>query len=268
MTGLRSAIGFLTILPVMSREGHDVFVSARAWFPIVGLILGTLLAATEIALATGYPLFNENHRPFPPLLSASIVVVLLVALTRSLHLDGFMDCCDGLLGGFSRTRRLEILRDPNVGAFAVTGVVCLLLLKVSAIMALPANSRLWLLFLLPCVSRWAVLLTMEMFPYIREDGIGTPFVGRPSVLQRIFPLTVTLLAAITLAGAAGLVLMAVAGATAWGLGTWSSKLLGGVTGDVYGATIEVAEVSILISAVLLTHVFSPDAFASVLNLLN
>ena len=147
-------------------------------------------------------------------------------------------------------------------------MVCLLLLKVSAILALPLDNRIWLLLLFPCVSRWAVLLTMEIFPYVREDGIGTPFVGRTSILRRLFPLVVTLLSALVLAGAAGLVLMAVAGAAAWGVGAWSSKLLGGVTGDVYGATIEVAEVSVLISAVLLTHVFSSDAFTSALSLLS
>ena len=104
MIGLRSAIGFLTILPVTPRAGPSGFASARAWFPIVGLILGTVLAATELALASGYPLFNENQRPFPPLLSATVLVVVLVVLTRALHLDGFMDCCDGLLGGFSRAK--------------------------------------------------------------------------------------------------------------------------------------------------------------------
>lgn len=267
MIGLRSAIGFLTILPVAPRVGSSGFRSARAWFPIVGLILGSVLAATELALASGYPLFNESHRPFPPLLSASILVVLLVILTRALHLDGFMDCCDGLLGGFTRTRRMEILKDPNVGAFAVAGVACLLLLKVSAVMSLPAANQVWLVLLFPCVSRCAVLLTMEMFPYVREDGIGTPFVGRASTMRRVIPLAVTLLSAIVLAGAAGLVFMAVAGATAWGVGAWSTRLLGGVTGDVYGATIELAEVSVLISAVLLTHAFSSEVFTSVLSLI-
>ena len=268
MIGLRTAIGFLTILPVTPRVGSSGFVSARAWFPIVGLVLGTILAATDVALASGYPLFSDNYRPFPTLLTASILVAVLVVFTRALHMDGFMDCCDGLLGGFSRARRLEILKDPNVGAFAVTGLACLLLLKVSAVIALPESNRLWLLLLFPCLSRWAVLLTMELFPYVREDGIGTPFVDQPSKLRRLLPLTVTLISALLLAGAAGLILMAVAGAAAWGVGAWSSKLLGGVTGDVYGATIEVAEVSVLIAAVLLTHVFPWDVFTSVLSLLN
>lgn len=268
MIGLRSAIGFLTILPVTPRIGATGFVSARAWFPVVGLFLGFILFATEIALASGYPLLSDSNSSFPPLLAASILVVTLVVFTRALHLDGFMDCCDGFLGGFSRSRRLEILKDPHVGAFAVTGLVCLLLLKVSAIMALPVSDRLWILLLIPCVSRWAVLITMEVFPYIREDGIGTPFVGRTSILARLFPLTVTLLSAIVLAGVGGLALMAVAGASAWGVGAWSSRLLGGVTGDVYGATIEVAEVTVLFTAVIIAHALSPDVFTSALTLLN
>ena len=268
MIGLRSAIGFLTILPVTPRTGTSGFVSARAWFPVVGLVIGAILAATDLALASGYPLFNNSHRPFPPLLTASILVTVLVVSTRALHLDGFMDCCDGFLGGFSRSKRLDILKDPNVGAFAVAGLACLLLLKVSAIMALPMSSRLWILLLFPCVSRWVVLLTMEMFPYIREDGIGTPFVGRTGPLRWLFPLAVTLISAIVLAGAGGLALIAVAAAAAWGVGTWSSRLLGGVTGDVYGATIEMAEVSVLIAAVLIAHVLSPAVFTSALTLLN
>jgi len=109
---------------------------------------------------------------------------------------------------------------------------------------------------------------MEVFPYIRKDGIGTPFVGRTSILARLFPLTVTLLSAIVLAGVGGLALMAVAGASAWGVGAWSSRLLGGVTGDVYGATIEVAEVTVLITAVIIAHALSPDVFTSALTLLN
>ena len=268
MIGLRSAIGFLTILPVAPRSGARGLVTARAWFPVVGLLLGVILGAIELALSSGQLLSNDDHRPFPPLLSASVLTVALVALTRAFHLDGFMDCCDGLLGGFSRTKRLEILKDPHVGAFAVTGVVCLLLLKVSAIMALPLGSRLWVLLIFPCVARWAVLLTMELFPYIREDGIGTPFIGRVGILQRLFPLSMTVVAALVLTGAAGLILMTAAGAVAWGVGAWSSRLLGGVTGDVYGATIEVAEVSILVSAALLTHVFSEDVFISGFSLLN
>ena len=121
MNSLRSALGFLTILPVAPRDAGGLS-SARGWFPIAGLLLGAVLAGADLLMHWGYPLFTDVYRPFPPLLAAAILAVLLVALTRALHLDGFMDCCDALLGGFNRGRRLEILRDSHVGAFAVAGV--------------------------------------------------------------------------------------------------------------------------------------------------
>ena len=151
MNGLRSAIGFLTILPLAPSGAPGSLVSARGWFPLVGLLLGLILASLEILrmlmlqagssgwygyapLPVTYPVFLN----YTILLWSVLLVVILVVLTRALHLDGFMDSCDALLGGFDRERRLAILRDPNVGAFAVIGVVCLLLIKVLIIAATTA----------------------------------------------------------------------------------------------------------------------------------
>ena len=78
----------------------------------------------------------SNQEAAPPVLLSAILVVALVAATRILHLDGLMDTCDALFGGFDRKQRLEILRDPHVGAFAVVGVVCLLAIKIAAVAAL------------------------------------------------------------------------------------------------------------------------------------
>ena len=267
MNGLRSALGFLTILPVAPpptpplRGGNESggLAAARGWFPIVGLLLGVILAAADLLMHWGYPLFSDIYRPFPPLLSAAILVVLLVALTRALHLDGFMDCCDALLGGFSRERRLEILRDSHVGAFAVAGVVSLLLIKVAAIMALPPSGRMWVLLAFPCLSRWGMLLVLEVFPYARRQGIGIPFQPQGGRWQLLAGFAVTVIATVALTGLGGLALLAAATAAALGLGAWASKLLGGVTGDVYGAVNEVAEASALALAAVLAFAAS-DTF--------
>ena len=207
MNGLRSAIGFLTILPLAPSGAPGSLVSARGWFPLVGLLLGLILASLEILrmlmlqagssgwygyapLPVTYPVFLN----YTILLWSVLLVVILVVLTRALHLDGFMDSCDALLGGFDRERRLAILRDPNVGAFAVIGVVCLLLIKVLTIAGLPPaipvlppgilelppegwSVRIPMLLLFPCLSRWAMLLTMELYPYVRSNGLGTAFFG-------------------------------------------------------------------------------------------
>ena len=284
MNGLRSAIGFLTILPLAPSGAPGSLVSARGWFPLVGLLLGLILASLEILrmlmlqagssgwygyapLPVTYPVFLN----YTILLWSVLLVVILVVLTRALHLDGFMDSCDALLGGFDRERRLAILRDPNVGAFAVIGVVCLLLIKVLTIAGLPPaipvpppgilelppegwSVRIPMLLLFPCLSRWAMLLTMELYPYVRSNGIGTAFFdggqGRFR-WQLILGFVFTLVVSVTLAGMVGILLLAAACAVAWGIGAWATRLLGGVTGDIYGAVNELTEVVVLLMALML-----------------
>lgn len=276
MNGLRSAIGFLTILPLAPSRANGSMASARGWFPLVGLLLGLVLVCVELltmllfgAEVPGDPagwLTYSAISIFPIALWSLILVVALAALTRALHLDGFMDSCDALLGGFDRERRLEILRDPHVGAFAVIGVVCLLLLKIYALSGLSIDGayRMPILLLFPCLSRWAMLLAMELFPYVRSDGLGTAFFDagpRRMRWQLILGFMFTLAASIALAGIDGIVLLAAACIVAWGVGAWATKLLGGVTGDIYGAVNEITEVVVIILAVMLTAVSPVGYFA-------
>ena len=260
MTGLRSAIGFLTVLPVGS-PGRAGLAPARVWFPVVGLLAGLVLAAMDQLMHWGYPVFTENLHYFPPLLAAVILVVALIVLTRALHLDGFMDCCDGLLGSFDREKRLEIMRDSRVGAFAVTGVVSLLLVKLAALVALPAGGRVWVLVLFPCLSRWAMLMVMQVFPYVRRQGTGTAFLEGSGRSHAVMGLVIAVLASLAIAGPFGLALLGGASAVGWLVGNWASKLLGGVTGDVYGAVNEITEASVLALAAVLGHVVSDSLFA-------
>ena len=285
MNGLRSAIGFLTILPLAPRDASGSLASARGWFPLVGLLLGVVLVGISLftmfllgwysgswgyAPLTAYE--YSGYSTITELLWAVIVVVALVVLTRALHLDGFMDSCDALLGGFDRDRRLAILRDPHVGAFAVVGVICLLLLKVAAIVALPPlllpptvwSITLPVLLLFPCLSRWAMLLTIELYPYARSEGLGTAFLDgerRGFKWQLAFGFLFTLVVSVALASMIGIILLAAACAVAWGVGAWATRLLGGVTGDIYGAVNEVTEVVVLLLALVLAasgfSVYSP-----------
>lgn len=242
MYGLRSAIGFLTILPIAPRCPAEDLAAARTWFPLVGLLLGAILAGADLLM----------NGPFPLLLASALLTVALALMTRALHLDGFMDTCDALFGGFERERRLEILRDPQVGAFAVVGVISLLLIKFAAIAALPQMNRTAILILFPCLSRWGMLLVMELFPYVRSKGLGTMFLGAQGKWPLIAGLGITLSAAILLAGIPGVVLFAMASFIAWAVGSWAARLLGGLTGDVYGAVNEVSEAYVLILAAVLS----------------
>lgn len=243
MNSLRLAIGFMTILPVAPRGTPAQLASARAYFPLVGLILGGILAGLDLLF-----------RPvMPPLLLSVVLVTALIVLTRALHLDGFMDTCDALLGGFTRERRLEIFKDPHVGAFAVVGVSVLLLLKITALGGVPGPTRTLILVLFPCLARWGVQLSMDLFPYVRPGGLGTAFQSGRRAWQLALGLITALAASVLLVGVMGIVLMALASAVAWGLGWWAASLLGGVTGDIYGAINEVSEVAVLVLVVVLVE---------------
>lgn len=256
MRGLRSALGFLTVFPVGPGRRGDIreLSSARAWFPAVGLLIGAVLAGIDLSL--GWLRTAGSAADVvpvaPQILTGAVLVVALVVMTRALHLDGFMDTCDALLGGSSPEQRRRILKDPGVGAFAVAGVVCLLLLKVAAVSALPHHTRPWLLILVPCISRGAMLLVMETLPYVGGEGLGAIFLRQRGRGAPIFGSALVLLAGIVLAGPWSLVLLALAGLSAWLVGTLASRLLGGATGDIYGAVNETAEVVAFLGAALMT----------------
>lgn len=260
MRGLRAALAFLTILPAGAggggaaggeAGGQGSLAAACAWFPAVGLLLGAAMAALDMLLAGAIAAPPAQAAVVMPLLAAALLVTALAILTRGLHLDGFMDTCDALPGGFSRARRLQILRDPHAGAFAVAGLVCLLLIKVTAVAALPGGMRLGILLLFPCLSRWAMLLAMAAFPYVREPGAGTPFAGGTGGRALVAGGGTAAAAAVLCAGWWGLALAALAGGVAWAVGKAACRLLGGMTGDVYGAVTEIAEAAVLVAAVVL-----------------
>lgn len=249
MNGLRLAIGFLTVLPLApgspARMGP-----ARAYFPLVGLALGGILAGLDLVA----------RQALPPLAVSALLVAALLVLTRALHTEGFLDSCDGLFGGCDRARRLEILRDPHVGAFAVIGGTSLLLLKWSGIAGLPDEERTALLVLFPCLSRLGMVVTMEAFSYAREHGLGTAFEDGRSRWQVVFGLA-TATAAALLLGLAGLVLLGATVAAALAIGRWVTGLLDGMTGDTYGAVNEVGEVVVLLGGIILFHVAAGVLFA-------
>jgi len=232
---LRLAIGFLTVLPFAPSHSGPMG-PARAYFPLVGLGLGGILAGLDLAARQVLPL---------PAVGALLVAAML-ALTRAIHTEGFLDTCDGVLGGRDRAARLEILRDSRVGAFAVVGGACLVLLKWTLLLGIPEAERTSLLVLFPCLSRWGMVVTMGVFPYARTQGLGTAFQAGANWRQLVIALGTAVLAAWLLLGSAGLVLFGGATAAALVLGWWFQRLLGGMTGDTYGATNEVGEVVVLL----------------------
>jgi adenosylcobinamide-GDP ribazoletransferase len=174
-----------------------------------------------------------------------LLIVALVAMTGALHLDGLADATDGLWGGATPERRLEIMRDPHRGSFAVVAVASLLALKWAGLSGLPPDVRVEAIVLYPCLARLAMLGCIAAFPYARTDGLGAGMRER-SVPALMAGGATALVAAVALFGAGGVAVVAFALVAGLAVGWYATRLLGGVTGDVYGATVEVTEAATLL----------------------
>jgi adenosylcobinamide-GDP ribazoletransferase len=178
-------------------------------------------------------------------LAAVLVVVTWAVLTGGLHLDGLADCCDGLLVSAPRARRLEIMRDPRVGSFAVTGLVLALLLKTAAVLSLPTAAP--GLLLAPVWARWWILVAARQ-PSARTDGLGSSFASALTsrLLGAAFVLPLVLLGIATWWDWRSLAGVALSGLLCLGLLRLAQARIGGVTGDVFGAVVELTEIALLV----------------------
>ena len=203
------------------------------YFPVVGLALGGVL----------YGLGSSLQLIFPTQVVTIFILAAWLLLTRALHFDGFLDTCDGLFGGFTPERRLEIMRDSRVGAFGVAGGVMLLLAKYAAIISLPHLSG---LLLAPVMGRWATSIAVFAFPYAREKGLGRDMKDNVHWSQVILATLVAILASWLFAGWTGLLAFAVSGVLLWLGAGFILRRIPGLTGDSYGALCEIVEVAVLL----------------------
>ncbi|HKJ26493.1 MAG TPA: adenosylcobinamide-GDP ribazoletransferase [Anaerolineales bacterium] len=242
MIELFAALQFLTIFPPVFKRPFTVQELGRSAgvYPLVGLLLGAVMAGVYWLLGHALP---------APVVFV-LVLVVWVSFTRALHIDGFMDCCDGLFGGFTPERRLDIMRDSRVGAFGVAGGVLLILAKYVFLTAQPAP--LTSLILIPAIGRWALTFGIALFPYARESGMGRDIKDHTRWPQLLLATLTVLAAAWLLSAWFGLVLVASAAVFSFLWFNYVQRLIPGLTGDVYGATCEMVELlMLLISAQIL-----------------
>lgn len=202
------------------------------WWTPVGALIGGL-SAWVVAWLVSWQVPWDS--------CAALGIVSLAALSGGLHLDGFMDTCDGLGSRAPRERALEIMKDPRAGAFGVVGVVCLLLAKVAALGGVPPERGLQALALAPVAGRVTQVLVLTVFGYARRsEGMGGVFFSAATPLHAV----VTVLAALGLSVAirGGIPLsMLLTAATCLLMAFHVRARLGGHTGDTVGALSEVAE---------------------------
>jgi adenosylcobinamide-GDP ribazoletransferase len=235
---LLAALRLLTILPVgrgMSN-GRAIGLSP-AFFPLVGALTGGVSAGTLVLASEALPVS----------VAAALALAAGVIITGAMHIDGLADCADGLFNAGGRERRLEIMSDPRTGAFGATAIGLSLLIKWAAISALMPTGHWPLLIIAAMSARFAVVPVMALFRYARAQGIGSPY-------SKMARWTVPAALALTILGVYVFDVKAGPGMAVAALGAglavaWiASRRLGGVTGDVYGAAIEIAEIAALLTA--------------------
>ncbi|HKY73098.1 MAG TPA: adenosylcobinamide-GDP ribazoletransferase [Nitrospira sp.] len=232
---------FLTAVPV-SRDFHDPapneLAGSMLWYPFVGLLLGLLVAVADVLLA----------RWLPREAVAALLILLLVAMTRGLHQDGLADTLDGLAGGRTPSDRLNIMRDPRVGAIGATGLFLSLILRYAALVSIPEALRFPVLLCMPAIGRWGMVVGAYGAPYARSDGgLAAPFLAHLSGRHVLGASVVIALVMAWFMGALPAVAtLAVGGLLSRIATTFYRHIFGGITGDTLGATNELIEVTFLL----------------------
>ncbi len=233
------ALQFLTRIPVPI----NLVVSNEQWgktvlfYPLVGLIIGYLLALIVILLP-------ENSMN----LQAAIVLTFWVLITGGLHLDGLADCADAWAGSLDNPQRsLEIMKDPRSGAIAVVTLILVLLLKWAALSELLRQPDfLSHLIIIPVLGRCAILGLMLSTNYISRDGLGEKL---NAYLPKVATMTIVLISMVIGFYLMGYESLIFAVLIIFSIRFLSQQRLGGVTGDVYGASVELVETGLLIAVI-------------------
>ncbi len=235
-----ACLNFFTILPTPNKNYHlDSLSQILPWVSLVGLVIGIVLEIFQL-------IFSKY---FPPLLTAVSILIVWVAISGGLHIDGLADCFDSFACTTTIEKRKQIMKDPHLGTFGVLGICITLLLKFSLIYSqIPSNIALlntqwnvyYGLLLAPVIARWSILWLIVFFP-IGEGGLGYHFSkglnARSIFIASVIPLLFSFVLGIKVI--LGLIVSLF---VIWVIGKISMQKIGEVRGDVMGMGVEISEI--------------------------
>lgn len=259
MKRLVAAIMFLTRLRVPGNwdiQPSDIG-RAAAFYPLIGAGIGSILYGFIVAMLHlmhwGTQHWQGSYTAPAPLL-AVLVIVLSIAITGGLHLDGLADTIDGFGGGHSRHDVLRIMREPTIGAFGAIGIMLVLALKMASVLRfIQQGSGFIYLIVAPLLARASAVILGFAMPYARagDQGLGSA-VHSIGVFEVLFSFVTAVALAIGLAGwRAGASLAVVVLASLWNA-LLCKKKIRGITGDTIGANLEICETLVLVTGAILT----------------
>lgn len=240
----RIALQFLTRIPAGVTDYRVEHLRQSVyWYAAVGSVMGLILWAAQT-------LFLQIFSWDADLIVAVLLLLVWVALTGALHLDGLADTADAWLGGQGdREKSLRIMKDPQSGPAGVVAIVMVLLLKFSVILYLQQHQEFAYLLVVPVAARALVPLLFFTTPYARAEGLGSPFSEGLEFIKIIPGIAFAIALGFLGNGSWWLVAMLMAGIVFWCARRWMLTRLGGTTGDTAGALIEVLECSLLLACV-------------------
>jgi adenosylcobinamide-GDP ribazoletransferase len=234
LNDLKVALAFLTRIPI----NHGPQISLRrsaALFPLVGALIGLV----------GGLVFYVSSAILPPLVSASISILVTVAITGAFHLDGLADICDGLIGGWNREERLKILKDSRHGTYGVAAISLQLILQVCLLSALSPRDGLFTLIVLHTLSRLVPIFLMLIPATSGHDGMGASISREIGAKEPLVGSLITVLLIAPIMGLNFLLLSAILFLTLSIFALWVIRKIGGMVGDAFGAGEQISETMIL-----------------------
>ena len=258
------ALKFLTIIPIGKKDGIKPERGSKVvfWFPVVGLCMGILLAIVYLFF----------YSFFPVIVADALIILVYIAITGALHLDGLADTCDGIWGGWNKGKRLEIMKDSRIGCYGAIGLICSIGIRYLCLYCISEghvlNNALFVnfskcgtcfvtpvlltkctvLILMPVAGRWAQVCAAGLSVYARnEQGTGSfVFDGtkpRHIIYASIIPIGLFWYF-LNISGVINFTIILIF-ILFW---IWYVKSkIGGMTGDTLGATNELAELIFLLS---------------------
>ena len=244
LTDIVSALGLLTRLPVRVDTVRAAERGARAaWaYPLAGFAVAALQAAVATFLM---------WLDVPVTLVAGLVVLAGIVLTGAMHEDGLADSADGIWGGWTSDRRLEIMKDSRIGTYGVLALILSLMLRWSALSTLLYYEPVTLaLFPAAMLSRAAMVTVMSALPNARTDGLARS-VGRPDEKTALIAAFIAVAGSVVVLGAWLIPVLLVLVLAALTCASIPMRKIGGQTGDILGATHQVCEIAVLVTLVAL-----------------
>ena len=259
MAHVLSALRFYSRLPVpvfafeAAPHAAPDFTRVPAAVAFAGAMLGAI---------AGIVLYVFSAIDLPPLLAALLAIATLVLITGALHEDGLADTADGLGGGQTIERRLEIMRDSRIGSYGASAIVLALAVRATALATLieridPAGAALAVVAV-AATSRVAGLLPLWLLPAARADGAAAS-VAAPSAGAMVTGILVCLVMTLAAMWVPGVLVLAAAvsvGAAlagAYAVTRLADNTIGGHTGDIAGAAQQAAEAAMLLALVARAH---------------